>query len=109
MTEFETWAEDIITTYRFERGSQLDRSYRFILASNITTLSQTSASKPKHYFAQVIKAASAKEIAGGIMYKVKQEQSAEVKAIQEAAALKKSQEATALAAEASTSANQTVQ
>lgn len=108
MTEFETWAEDIISTYGFERSSQLDRSYRFILASNITTLSQTSANKPKHYFAQVIKAASAKEIAGGIMYKVKQEQAAEVKAIQEAAVLKKTQEATALA-EASASANQTIQ
>lgn len=101
MTEFETWAEDIVSTYGFDRSSQLDRSYRFILASNITTLTQTSASKPKHYFSQVIKAASAKEIAGGVMYKVKQEQSAEVKAIQEAAALKKSQEAIALAAEAS--------
>lgn len=107
MTEFETFAEDIISTYGFERSSQLDRSYRFILASNITTLNQTSDSKPKHYFAKVISAASAKEIAGGIMYKVKQEQSAEVKAIQEAAVLKKTQEATALA-EASASANQTI-
>jgi uncharacterized protein YegP (UPF0339 family) len=100
-SEFEIWAEDIVSTYEFARSQDLNRSYRFVLASNITTLSQTTAYKAKHYFFLVIKAACAKEIAGGMMYKIKQEQAAEVKAIQEAAANKKAQEAILLAQQAS--------
>lgn len=107
MTEFETWAEDIITTYGLERSSQLDRSYRYVLAANITTLKQTSFFRSKHYFYLIIKTACAKEIAGGVMGIIRDEQRAEVEAIKQAAALKKTQEATVLA-EASASANQTI-
>lgn len=102
MTEFETWAEDIISTYDFTRSTELNRSYRWILASAMTTLGVTAAYKSKFYFFLVIQAASAKEIAGGTMYNIKQEQIAENKAIKEAAAAQKLLEATPTT-EASTS------
>lgn len=86
ITEFETWAEDIVSTYGFARSVELNRSYRWILASSMTTLGPTAAYKSKYYFFLVIQAASAKEIAGGTMYNIKQEQIAEQKAIREAAA-----------------------
>lgn len=102
MTEFETWAEDIVSIYGFERSPELNRSYRWILASSITSLGATAAYKAKYYFFLVIQAASAKQIAGGAMYEIKQEQAAEIKAIKEAAAAKQLVEAT-VTTEASTS------
>lgn len=89
ITEFETWAEDIVSTYGFTRSTELNRSYRWILASSMTTLGATAAHKSKFYFYLVIQAASAKEVAGGTMYNIKQEQVAEQKAIREAAAAQK--------------------
>jgi hypothetical protein len=72
MTEFEQWAQSIEDTYRLPTNNK--DSIRFSLATSIMHLGPTAAYKPKLYFALVLKAGAAKQIAGATFQDIKQRQ-----------------------------------
>ena len=79
MTEFETWAKDIIEL----AGIPDNDSTRFAVAVSILHLDATSAFKPKHYFVKTLIKGAASQVAGGVMQELKEKQQAAVKAEQE--------------------------
>lgn len=75
-TDFDTWATSIIDTYQFPDND----SVRFALASIVMHMGPTSAYKPKYYFALVIKAGAAKQVAASVFQDIKNKQVAEAAA-----------------------------
>lgn len=69
---FNAWSNDIMSTY--DMPTQDVESIRFALASIIQHLGQTTAYKPKVYFALTLKAGAAKQVAGSIFYEIKTNQ-----------------------------------
>ncbi len=81
VTEFETWADDLIDTYDMPNND----SVRFALATSILHLKSTDAKVPKDYFGRLLIKGAASEIAGNRMQVYKQRQQDKIKAEQEAA------------------------
>lgn len=80
VTEFETWASDIITTYQMPDNN----SVRFSLAVMIMHLDATSSHKPKAYFGRCLIKGASTQVAHFIMQDLKEKQVAEEKKAQEA-------------------------
>jgi hypothetical protein len=72
MHEFDVWANDIVSTYAMPTESY--NSLKFTLATIIMHLGPSDAYKSKFWFALMINAAAAKQIAGAKFQEVKQEQ-----------------------------------
>jgi hypothetical protein len=70
MTEFETWAASIITTYDFPNND----SVRFALATMIIHSGPQDDAKPKYQFARAVRASMSKQIAGGVFQDIKTRQ-----------------------------------
>lgn len=70
MTEFETWADSIITTYDFPNND----SVRFALATMIIHSGPQDDAKPKYQFARAVRASMSKQIAGGVFQDIKTRQ-----------------------------------
>ena len=70
MTEFETWASDIIDTYNFPNND----SVRFTLATMIMHSGPSDAFKSKHSFMLMIRASMAKQIAAAQFQEIKNRQ-----------------------------------
>src|SRR5258706_12016664 len=68
MAAFDTWAQSIADTYALPTTDAT--SIKFTLASIIIHLPPTADSKPKYYFVKMIRAASAKQIAGQAFYEI---------------------------------------
>lgn len=83
MSEFDTWANDIIDLYNFPNND----SIRFALASMIMHSGPTDAYKSKFYFSLMIKSSMAKQIAGAQFQEIKNRQKAEQEALAAKAAL----------------------
>lgn len=71
ITEFEAWASSIIAMYGFPDND----SVRFALATMIMHSGPTAAYKSKHYFAVMIKAGAAKQVAAQVFQDIKNKQS----------------------------------
>lgn len=81
MTEFQTWADEIIATYSLPADPD---SIKFSLATVIMHLGPTAAYRSKFYFFLVLRAGMAKQVAGAVFQDIKQKQMARLKAEQEA-------------------------
>ncbi len=78
LTAFNAWADDISDTY-FMPTSDKD-SIRFSLASIVMHLGPTAAYRSKFYFALVLRAGAAKQVAGAAFYEIKNKQQEAAKA-----------------------------
>lgn len=76
IAEFEGWASDIISTYDFPNND----SVRFALATMILHSGPTAAFVSKRYFALMVKAGAAKQIASQVFQDIKIKQQAEATA-----------------------------
>jgi len=76
VAEFETWASDIISTYDFPNND----SVRFALATMILHSGPTAALVSKRYFALMVKAGAAKQVASQVFQDIKIKQQAEATA-----------------------------
>lgn len=76
LTDFETWATDIIETY----GMPNNDSVKFALAVQILHLPATAAYKPKAYFGHTLIKGAASQVAGQVMQDLKAKQAAEIEA-----------------------------
>lgn len=72
VAEFEEWAESIMNTYSIPTYDRT--SIRFALATMIINSGMLETSRPKYKFVLALRAAAAKEVAGGIFHKIKLEQ-----------------------------------
>lgn len=72
MKEFDIWARDIADTYQMP--TEVFDSLKFTLATTVMHLGPTDAYKSKYWFALMINASAAKQIAGAKFQEVKQEQ-----------------------------------
>lgn len=72
MTEFETWAKDIIDTYNLPDNP----SVRFAFASQILHSGATEAYRPKRYFVLLTLKGMSNQIAHGVMQDLKAKQQA---------------------------------
>ena len=72
LTEFHKWADSFAEIYDLPTIDQ--DSIRYVLASKIIHLSETSAFKSKHYFYLILKAAAAKQVASAAFQEIKQKQ-----------------------------------
>lgn len=79
--EFQTWSGTIIRTYGFPDND----SVRFALATMIMHSGPTCAYKPLHYWATLIKAGAAKQVASQVFQDIKLKQQAAEQAAQLAA------------------------
>lgn len=72
VAEFEIWSLDIIQTYNFPDND----SVRFALATMVLHSGPTAAYVSKHYFALMVKAGAAKQVASQVFQdiKIKQKQ-----------------------------------
>jgi len=70
MTEFETWANDIIDTYEMPSND----SVKFAIAVAILHLKSDEGSKPKAYFGNILLKGAASQIAQAIMQDCKARQ-----------------------------------
>lgn len=79
LTAFNEWADDIAATYFMP--TQDKDSIKFSLASIVMHLGPTAAYRSKFYFALVLHAGAAKQVAGAAFYEIKtKQQEAERKA-----------------------------
>ncbi len=78
MSEFDTWVDSLTSTYKLATSDMT--TIKWVLASTIVRLNPTVAYKSKFYFYLVIQAAAAKEIAGGVFVKIKEDQRAAIAA-----------------------------
>lgn len=76
ITDFNTWADDIVDLYDLPNND----SIRFTLASIILNVKETEAFKPKHDFFLLIRTAMAKQVASQVFYDLKMKQKAEQEA-----------------------------
>jgi len=72
VTEFAEWSTDIITVYGFPDND----SVRFALATMILHSGPTAAYLSKRYFALMVKAGAAKQVASQVFQDIKQKQAA---------------------------------
>lgn len=70
MAEFDAWALSIIDTYDFPNND----SVRFALATMIIHAGPQDDARPKHLFAQAVRASMSKQIAGAQFQDIKQRQ-----------------------------------
>ncbi len=91
MTEFLGWADDIIELIGpgFEQVSKDE--FLFVLATSITHMGPQASRKSKQHFIRTLRAAAAKQIAGGVFQDVKKRQ----EAARQAAQLKQAEETAA--------------
>lgn len=78
LTQFEVWANGIITTYNLPSND----SVRFSLATMVMHLGPTTAFKPKFYFALSIWKASANQVVYQVIQDLKAKQDAEKKKLE---------------------------
>jgi hypothetical protein len=80
ISEFQTWSDSIISLYGFPNND----SVRFALATMIMHSGPQAAYVSKHYFALMIKAGAAKQVASQVFQDIKTKQKAqEVSAAQQ--------------------------
>lgn len=82
LTAYNEWADDIAETYFMP--TQDKDSIRFSLASIVMHLGPTAAYRSKFYFALVLRAGAAKQVAGAAFYDIKTKQQEAAKAAEAA-------------------------
>lgn len=82
LTEFNTWADDIIDTY----GAPKNDTSKWALATAIMHLDASNAYKPKRYFGKVMIKGMCNQIVYAFMADVKAKQQADLEAANAAAA-----------------------
>ena len=80
-TEFETWSNSIIKTYKVPMD---DRSAKFGLCAMIMRLNPTEAYKSKAFFALCLSKGASAQVASYVMEDIKNQQKAEFEAAQKA-------------------------
>jgi len=75
VTEFNVWANDIISTYRFPDND----SVRFALATMVMHQGPTAAFRSKFYFAIMVWAGASKQVASQVFNDIKTKQMEELK------------------------------
>lgn len=70
MTDFQKWSDSIVEL----SGLPDNDSVRFGLAATVLHLGPTAAFKPRLYFALVLRAGAAKQVAGQVFQDIKQRQ-----------------------------------
>lgn len=77
MTEFNTWAQSILETYDFPNND----SFLWSIATIVQSLDQARADVSKYYISLRLRKGAANQLAGQIMWDLKQKQAAEQAAL----------------------------
>jgi hypothetical protein len=72
LTEFNTWADDIISTYNLPTKER--DSIRFALATMVLHMGPMAAYRSKFHFVLMIRTGAAKQVAGAIFTEIKTKQ-----------------------------------
>lgn len=82
LTEFNEWSQSIIETYDFPDND----SFRWSIATIVQSLDHARANVSKYYISLRVRKGAANQLAGQIMYDLKQKQAAEKAAFEAATA-----------------------